>query len=219
MAEEVVAVDSVTDVQSTVTHANEVDVIVIFLLLNQVGFDPVLDRLIGRALQDDDVLEVWAAVLSHLGHNGFMVHSWLHHSDRSQFVLHSIHDGQGLLQDFDSNSTAIEEDAEAVTRLDYSHVCVLQDCNSDGLLSQILNGRTSDSEVTKKSETRRDKNDQERATEGRFTYALGPLRPCMPVTMILVWYCCATAQSCSFVVLSASFSFLMNFASPDCAFL
>ena len=47
MAEEVVALDGVTDVQSTVTHANEVDVIVIFLLLNQVGFDPVLDGLIG----------------------------------------------------------------------------------------------------------------------------------------------------------------------------
>ena len=47
MAEEVVAIDSVADVQPTVTHTNEVDVIVIFLLLNQVGFDPVLDCLVG----------------------------------------------------------------------------------------------------------------------------------------------------------------------------
>ena len=46
MAEEVVAIDSVADVQSAVTYADEVDVIVIFLLLDQVGFDPVLDRLI-----------------------------------------------------------------------------------------------------------------------------------------------------------------------------
>ena len=93
MAEEVVAIDSVADVQSAVTHADEVDVIVIFLLLDQVGFDPVLDRLIGLTFQDYDVLEVSAAVLSHFGHNSFMVHSRLHHCDSSQFVLHCIHHG------------------------------------------------------------------------------------------------------------------------------
>ena len=189
MAEEVVAIDSVADIQSAVTHADEVDVIVIFLLLYQVGFDPVLDRLIGLALQDDDVLEVSAAVLSHLGHNSFMVHSRLHHCDSSQFVLHCIHHGQRLLQDFDSDSTTIEEDSEAVTRLDHSHVCVFHDCYGNGLLCQVLDGGTRDSKVTKKSVTRRDKNDQSRATEGRFTYALGPLRPCMPVTIQLEWHC------------------------------
>ena len=46
MAEEVVAIDSVADVQSAVAYADEVDVIVIFLLLDQVGFDPVLDCLV-----------------------------------------------------------------------------------------------------------------------------------------------------------------------------
>ena len=189
MAEEVVAIDSVADVQTTVTDADEVDVIVIFFLLNQVGFDPVLDRLIGRALQDDDVLERSTAVFSHLGNYSFVVHARLHHSDRRQFVLHCIHDGQSLLQDFDSDGTAIEEDTEAVARLDYSHVCVFHDCHRNGLLCQVLNGRTSDSKVTKKSVTRRDKNDQVRATEGLITYALGPLRPCMPVTMILEWHC------------------------------
>ena len=188
MAEEVVAIDSVTDVQSAVAHADEVDVIVIFLLLDQVGFDPVLDRLVGRALQNDNVLEVSAAVLSHLGYNGLMVHARLNHSDRRQFVLDCIHHGQGLLQDFDSNGTTIEEDAEAVARLDHSHVCVFHDCHCDGLLGQELNGRTSDSKVTKKSVTRRDKNDQVRATEGQYTYALGPLRPCMPVTITFEWH-------------------------------
>lgn len=215
MAEEVVSVDSVADVQSTVSYGDEVDVIVIFLLLNQVGFDPVLDRLIRRAFQDDDVLEVGAAVLSHLWNNGFMVHARFHHSDGRQFVLDSIHDRERLLQDFDSDGTAIEEDAEAVPRLDDSHVCVFHDCHCNGLLGQVLNGRTSDSKVTKKSVTRRDKNDQMRATEGRYTYALGPLRPCMPVTMISEWHDCATAQSCSLVDLPSSTSFLTNLASPD----
>ena len=187
MAEEVVAIDSVADVQSAVAYADEVDVIVIFLLLDQVGFDPVLDCLIRRALQDDDVLEVRAAVRSHFRHNCLVVHARLNHSDRRQLVLDCIHHGQRLLQDFDSNGTAIEQDAEAVARLDHSHVCVLHNCHCDGLLGQVLNGRSSDCKVTKKSVTRRDKNDQMRATEGQYTYALGPLRPCMPVTITLEW--------------------------------
>ena len=128
-------------------------------------------------------------MLLHFGSDGVVVHTWLDHSDRRQFVLYGVHHRQRLLQDFDSDGTAIEEDTETVARLDWSHVAVLHDRDSDGLLSQVLNGCARDSEVTKKSETRRDKNEQERATEGQFTYALGPLRPCIPVTITLEWYC------------------------------
>ena len=50
VSHEVITVDSVANVEATISDANEVNIGIVFILLTQVLLDPVLDRHVGLIL-------------------------------------------------------------------------------------------------------------------------------------------------------------------------
>ena len=101
------------------------------------------------------------------------------------------HNGCSLSQSVFCNRAAIEEGTEAVGVLDGMHVGVLEDGDRDRLLRQEAHGRARHGEVAlhinnQLNETINHRWAQMFKKEGG-AYDLGPLRPCMPQTMISAW--------------------------------
>ena len=104
---EVITVSGVANIETAITDANEVNIVVVFGLLAKILLDSVLDGHVGVILDDDDVNRSCAAQLLDFRPDGIVIHAWLHNRDSRQSINFRNH-CKRLLQDFLSDFGAVK---------------------------------------------------------------------------------------------------------------